>query len=161
MKCYYGLLGHKELTEICKEVVKVLGGGEAAERLILETAIAETIGGTYRSPVRYHFGLGLCQFDKIAFEDVKERTSSKRQKAILERFNIDIKQVEYRELAYSPILSLICCRLFYLMKPGSIPATLQERGEYWKKYYNTYLGKGTVEGYVKKVNDFERRVIGC
>lgn len=159
MKFFYGLLNFKELKEMCKEVAKVLGGGKAAERLILETAIAETIAGTYRVPVRYNYGLGLCQFDKVAFDDVKSRITKNRRGAILQRFNIDIKKLEYRELAYSPILSLICCRLFYLMKPGRIPETLQGRGEYWKRHYNTKLGKGTAEGYVKKVNDFERRVV--
>lgn len=47
-------------------------------------------------------------------------------------------------------LSFACamCRIHYLRQPGKIPATVDGQGQYWKKYYNTALGRGTVAEYI-------------
>ena len=37
--------------------------------------------------------------------------------------------------------------------PAAIPSNLQSQGWYWKKYYNTVAGKGTV---TKFINDVRR-----
>jgi hypothetical protein len=46
------------------------------------------------------------------------------------------------------------CRVHYLRCPGTIPAGLRAQAEYWKKYYNTPLGAGTVDGYVQAWEKF-------
>jgi hypothetical protein len=43
---------------------------------------------------------------------------------------------------------IIMCRLYYWRKPGKIPSTIIGQAEYWKKHYNTHLGKGTVAAFV-------------
>lgn len=40
-------------------------------------------------------------------------------------------------------------RLFYRLIPEAILETIEGRAKYWKKYYNTVLGKGTVEHYLE------------
>lgn len=40
------------------------------------------------------------------------------------------------------------CRLHYLRVPEAVPLTLEGQAGYWKQYYNTVEGKGTVEEYV-------------
>jgi hypothetical protein len=49
-------------------------------------------------------------------------------------------------------LGCVLCRLHYIRCPGFIPDTINGQAEYWKKYYNTYLGKGTTEQYLKNWN---------
>lgn len=39
-------------------------------------------------------------------------------------------------------------RLHLLRCPGPIPDSLEGQAAYWKKHYNTILGKGTEEGYI-------------
>lgn len=146
----YGVLSKDDIKKTAEIVVKILGGGENAVKLLLETCAAETLMGTYRNKIQYNYGLGLCQFDKIAFLNVQQKTSLTKKELIIKWFNIDIDKVEYRELAYSPLLSMIWCRLYYLLVPSVIPSTLEGRAEYWKKYYNSVLGSGTVEEYIKK-----------
>jgi hypothetical protein len=52
----------------------------------------------------------------------------------------------------------ICmARVYYLRQKGVIPVELKGQAEYWKKYYNTYLGKGTVEKYIDNYNRYVLR----
>lgn len=39
-------------------------------------------------------------------------------------------------------------RIYFVPIKESIPKDLQGQAEYWKKYYNTVLGKGTVQEYI-------------
>ena len=44
--------------------------------------------------------------------------------------------------------SIIMCRIHYRRVPKPLPKTLEEQAKYWKKYYNTKSGKGTVEKFL-------------
>ena len=41
-----------------------------------------------------------------------------------------------------------------MMRPDPIPKTPQDRAKYWKKYYNTVLGKGTPQKYLDRLTDY-------
>ena len=43
------------------------------------------------------------------------------------------------------------CRLHYRRVPSALPGNndLKSQGEYWKKYYNSHLGKGTVKHFME------------
>ncbi|KKL97553.1 hypothetical protein LCGC14_1833310, partial [marine sediment metagenome] len=43
----------------------------------------------------------------------------------------------------------LAARLFLLTIPEEIPDTLEGQAVYWKKHYNTPLGKGTARKFVK------------
>lgn len=47
-------------------------------------------------------------------------------------------------------------RIHYLRRPEALPSAMDEWGlaEYYKKYYNTHLGKSTVEGAIEKYRRF-------
>lgn len=137
----------KSIDAQAQAVVDCLGGGEKAKRLLLETASAETaLGKIYDRTV--YAGMGICQFDKAPFYRIKKASQKYRDK-ILRELGVDIKLVEWEHLRYDAFVSLIFCRLYYLLIPKPIPKTLEGRAKYWKKYYNTYLGKGTPEHYIK------------
>lgn len=53
-------------------------------------------------------------------------------------------------------LGCLFARLHYLRCKGSVPNTLIGRAEYWKKYFNTALGKGTVDEYIRHAKEAER-----
>ena len=66
----------------------------------------------------------------------------------------DIKSPDHIDvLKYSLItniaLQVAFCRLKYRRDKDPIPTTKKARAAYWKKIYNTKLGKGTVEHYMK------------
>ena len=46
-------------------------------------------------------------------------------------------------------VAIFFSRIYYRRKPGAIPKTMEERANYWKEFYNTAQGKGTVKHYVE------------
>jgi len=152
----YGLVALAQVKHFAQAVCDVLGKGEqnAAVWLLCETVAAETQYGTYKDPTPNGAGRGLGQIDKVPFEDVKARASRADVDALKAAFDIDIKMIEWDDLNFSPLLSMIFTRLHYKLRPGAIPQTLKGRAEYWKKYYNTVLGKGTVDQYIVSARNF-------
>lgn len=146
----YGLISKNHLDETILDVCNTLGFGSNnnAHILLSETAMAET---AYGDTLDKHFssGYGIFQFDKIGFEDTRARTSQARKELIKKKYNIDIDQVDIIALQWSPLLSCIFARLFYLLRPGAIPTDIIGRANYWKQYYNSELGKGTVSHYIE------------
>jgi hypothetical protein len=51
-------------------------------------------------------------------------------------------------------LGALLCREHYRRVPAYIPGDLQNQAEYWKKYYNTSAGKGTVDEYIANWNKY-------
>lgn len=49
--------------------------------------------------------------------------------------------------------AVLFARLHYLRVASSVPDDLRGQAGYWKTYYNTRLGKGTVEGYMRNWAD--------
>jgi len=126
---FYGLLSRAQLENTVDKVVSVLGGGEPAKRLLMETAASETDLGKAidRS---WNVGIGVMQFDKIGFDDVKQRTSAAKKALIDKSFGINIDRVTYTDLRWNPLLSVIFARLKYLLVPGAIPDTIMARADY-------------------------------
>ena len=145
----YGLKNKEEMLSIIQRVCKVLGNGtnNNADKLLLETAMAETGGGLIEDTTEFA-GMGLTQFDKYPFLDLQSRSLGNRTK-ILEGLGVDIAKVQWEDLRNNPLLSFIFTRLQYLPFKEVIPTTLEGRAGYWKKYYNTVKGLGTVEHYIK------------
>jgi|TARA_R110000824_G_scaffold261868_2_gene450599 hypothetical protein len=43
------------------------------------------------------------------------------------------------------------CRLHYRRIPTKLPNTVKEQAVYWKKYYNSSAGRGTVEDFLERI----------
>lgn len=155
-KFFYGSVDKETIEKITDQVCNVLGHGKnkTAKKLILGTIAQETHMGLYRDPTPFIAGAGLCQFDKIGFDDVKARTREHHKVAIEEEFGINIDKVDYSMLEYNAVLSIIFCRLKYKLIAEPIPIYLHEIAAYWKKYYNTILGKGSADEFVENYTRF-------
>jgi hypothetical protein len=151
MKLYYGLESAVQIKAIAKKVVDVLGGSNAVYCLMVETTAAETLMGTYPDSHEDHSGVGVCQHDQINIDDIQENGEQRHFDLIKEHFGYDMHSIVLSDLAYDPLLSLICCRLSYKRIPASVPDDLKGRAEYWKEYYNTAAGAGTEEEYMTRV----------
>jgi hypothetical protein len=112
-----------------------------------EIATVETGRGTIEDRT-IGAGMGICQFDEIGFDDVKARTRSRHRDSINRCFSVDINDVVWEDLRTSPLLSLIWCRLKFKLIPDAIPSSISGRGSYWKKFYNTSAGKGSLAHYL-------------
>ena len=148
---YYGISSIQEAKDLTREVVDGLGGGEPVYCQVLEIACAETHCGTYPDKHPKKWGVGLCQFDKIALQDIQLEGEQRHFELVKKLWGYDIQKVELEDLADDARLSLICCRLKLKRIAEAIPDNLLDRAHYWKKYYNTEAGAGTVEHYLGSV----------
>lgn len=146
----YGIAKPSEIIPMVKYVVKVFGGGENAELLLLETCAAETLFASLPDRHTHRLGVGLTQIDQIALDDLQLRLRSKYRNLLKLEFGYDITDVRLEMLYDDPMLALALTRLIYMMRPEPIPSTLEGRAKYWKDHYNK-SGKGTADGYIEKV----------
>lgn len=144
----YGLINPDHAREIASVVVEVMGGEPQVVDLLMETAAAETLLGQYPDAHYYTHGVGLTQVDEDTFAWLRDKYASGFVADCLkDRFGVAIAQVNYRELAFSPLLAFIWCRLRYMTVPHPVPTKIKERAAYWKRFYNTVKGKGTPQEY--------------
>lgn len=153
---HYGLHSKTQAIVLATQVCDVLGHGQnfCATNLLLETCAAETCLGTYEDPTPNGAGYGANQTDPIGFKDVVERTRPGILKLIHEQFGYQLKKLKVEDLANDALLSFIVCRLHYRLRPEPIPETIRGRAEYWKQFYNSQAGKGTVEHYLRNTEKF-------
>lgn len=153
---YYGVESKNHLDHIVEEVVRALAPWWHAEfyinrtvRLIKGTLAVETNYGTYEDKLPLKHGVGVSQFDPIGIVEAKRAPEWLKQK-VYNIYGYDVDLVKHEDLAFDPRLAVIFCRLFYYVKPGSIPGSLEGQAKYWKKYYNSILGSGSPEKFIGK-----------
>ncbi len=145
----YGYVTNGLAVEMATKICDCIGHGkyETAVHMIIETAVTETGLGRLEDKTDAA-GMGITQFDKIPFADVRDRCI-KLKPQIEKDLGVDITKVDWDDLRYNIFLSLLFARLLYWLKGEPIPKTIEERASYWKLHYNTKLGKGTVEHYLE------------
>ena len=129
---------------------KQLGGSQ----FLLEIAMAESLLGTHPSTLRYGRGdRGVFQINKVGFaatKNVQSHPGLVKYHAALRKKGIDWDDIvvdDTNKLVYGALAA----RLFLLTIAAKIPTTRAARAQYWKKYYNTALGKGTAQLYLQRV----------
>jgi hypothetical protein len=154
----YGLITGDTLDKYIIDVCDFIGVNSSnAKLLLMETALAETNYGL-TPDLTPNSDYGVFQFTQTGLNAVK-RVSTERKNAVKQKYGIDIDTLTPAKLAYAPLASTICARLYYLTISEAIPNTLEKRAAYWKKYYNSSLGSGTINGYIMAVKGHEREKI--
>lgn len=130
----------------------------AAEVLLLGTAAAEGIIGN-RSMLRQVGGpaLGIYQMEPATHGWLVGWVLARSS-----RFTPLIEWVQKtggfheERLVYDLAYMSVLCRLRYLVVPAPLPRAddLPGLAAYWKKHYNTSLGKGTVAGFLSKFRSY-------
>jgi hypothetical protein len=149
---YYGLSSQHHAADIAIAICECLGFGRTGHgvEMLLETCATETGLGSIQDSHPLKLGVGLSQVDQGTFDWLKNKyKSGAKAEALFERFGIKLAYVKYRELAYSPLLAMVFCRLRYMTVTAPIPKTRTERASYWKVHYNSSEGKGTIAHYLK------------
>lgn len=130
-------------------------GGRAAEELLLGTAIQE-------SRVHYLHQLGagpaegVFQMEPNTHNDIwtnylAYKPELARKVNTLAMFNTDGIQQMCGNMYYAAAM----CRVHYLRVPKALPEAgdLEGQADYWKEFYNTFLGAGTVEEYIENYQE--------
>ncbi len=116
---------------------------DAALALLLGTAAVESDLGTYTRQRGGGPARGIFQMERPTFDDIQTRLKVRYPEItdwIHEDQETDLHQ------------ATIMARLKYRSIPTPLPSAddLQALAEYWKLYYNTPLGAGTIEKFKAK-----------
>ena len=73
-------------------------------------------------------------------------------KLVMSVSGVNALRSEYLE--YNLALSICMCRIHYLRVSEKMPDNLTGWAKYWKEYYNTRLGKGIEEEFIRNFKKY-------
>ena len=121
---------------------------EEACLLVVGTAIQES-RLHYLKQIPSGIAKGICQMEEATHDDIwdnflKYKPEIKERLLGLTNQSMDLVDQLKGNLYYAVAM----CRIHYYRVSEALPNDLKGMARYWKKYYNTELGKGTVEEFI-------------
>lgn len=140
---------------VIKPVISKLGlGGDAAEELLLGTAVQESLNFKYRKQTGGGPARGYYQMEPATHDDIWENFLKYRQDLAksVTGFMSSENTDKHDELENNDKYATAMARVHYLRVPAQLPkkGDLTAQANYWKQYYNTPLGKGLPSEYIEK-----------
>jgi len=136
------------LTEVIVPTLKYLElDTPAARRLLLGTAAQESHMGRWLKQIKGP-ALGIYQMEPATHDDIwnhylkhRPRLATKVEKLLCPGFN------RHEQLKWNLAYATAMARVHYFRVPYALPGHHDIAGlaTYWKNFYNSALGKGTVE----------------
>ena len=157
-----------QIKSLVKSVCETMGekfASEDAINLVVATGIVES---------RYEYTRQMGDGPARSFWQVEPATAVdnlahylKHRKKLMgkcaEASVVDLKHWQnFDEKLWADILEkniaagIIHCRLKYWRVPKKMPSSIEGQADYWKKYYNSELGKGDPEHFVEVVKKWLR-----
>ena len=124
---------------------------EDALEMIYKTGKAES---GYRTLQQYGGGpaLGFFQMEPATYRDIWENYVMYREKYRNKLYSLGFDDSKMDYCLMSNIgIQVAMCRLHYRRVPSALPKAedLEGQAKYWKEHYNSHLGKGTIEHFMK------------
>lgn len=130
-----------------------------AEELLVFTCAAESLGGTLLHQIKGP-ALGIFQMEPNTYTDIWVNYIRNRNKlATLMALNMGCSRIpEVERMIYDLHFAAAMARIHYARVIENLPdaANVDAIWDYYKKYYNTELGKAKKEDAVKKYQAFIR-----
>lgn len=142
-------------SEVIEPVVELLGGGGAAVELIYYTGLAES---GYRVTEQHGGGpaLGYWQMEPATHDDIwdnflRYRQSLRNDVQALARASRSVAD----DLRDNHMYACAMCRVHYMRVSDPLPdaGDLEAMASYWKEFYNTFQGKGTINHFLEAARD--------
>jgi hypothetical protein len=129
----------------------------AAEELVLGTACQESHCGRYLHQLGAGPACGIFQMEPATHDDLWENFINPRSMLREGLKGISLIQTA-DEMCFNLMYAAAMCRVHYYRVKAALPTAgnLNGQAHYWKKYYNTELGAGTVAEYVKNWRAYAR-----
>lgn len=140
----------KLIKDTLKELNPEIPYSIDAEKLLLGTAAQESKYGKYVYQIGGGSALGKFQMETETFNDICENFLASRPNLMAKIIQItSVDMLNSDDLVTNDKLATCMARVHYFRQKGAIPKTLLGQANYWKDYYNTFKGKGTVEEYIE------------
>ena len=152
-----GLNIHQFTTHVIRPTLHQIGlHSDSAENLLLGTALVESGQLHYLHQLGAGPAHGIYQMEPRTHEDIwtnylEYHKELRRQVlAFIAPVPEPVDQL-VTNLAYATVMT----RIFYLRKPNALPAADDIRGlaNYWKDHYNTHLGAGKADTFVRYLKE--------
>ena len=143
-------------TEI-ESTLKAIGlYSEEAVSLLLGTCAQESALGKYRRQLGNGPALGIYQMEPFTYNDCLDNFLKYKPDLLAKILKVSgLDQFpNAEEMVNNDVFAACMCRVRYLRAPGAIPQTVEGQAAYWKQHYNTVLGKGTIDEYLKNWKRF-------
>lgn len=132
----------------------------SAENLLLGTAAQESKLGFYIKQIGSDFtkvggpALGIYQIEPSTLHDIIDNVylpiAAKNNSLLHYSIMESSKEEREQRLCWDLEFTTIICRLHYCRRKEPLPVydDIEGLAKYWKKWYNTEKGKGTVEEFI-------------
>ena len=128
---------------------------DAALNLLLGTGAHESLNWQYRRQMGNGPALGLFQMEPFTHDDCWNNYLNYYPKLAQSILMVSGMLVpDSSALETNDVYAICMARVKYLRDPQPIPTDLHGQAAYWKRVYNTHLGKGTVEEYITHYNKY-------
>lgn len=122
-------------------------------RVLFGTCIQESLCGTYLKQLKHGPAVGIYQMEPMTYCDIINNYLIHRPKLC----EIVYKTCNFNhfpdasEMIANMRFATVMARMHYYRVKERLPDCEDLKGiaKYWKKYYNTELGKGTVDEFIK------------
>ena len=120
-----------------------------AENLILGTAAEESAYGKYTVQIGGGPARGKFQMEKATHDDIwKNFLKYKPRLAKLVLSISGLTEPDFNSLEKNDIYACAMCRVHYFRVKEPIHTTINGYAYYWKQFYNTPEGKGTISEFI-------------
>ncbi len=139
-------------AEVVHPVLEHLGmWSQAAENLIVGTALQES-ALTYLKQLGGGPALGFFQMEPVTHDDIWKNYLDYREdlSQLVQGFTSSWPATLSDQLIGNLPYACVMARIKYARQPEALPAAddIEALGQYWKTYYNTAQGAGTVDEFV-------------
>ncbi len=146
-----GILASELQLHVIRPTLKAIElWSEAAENLLLGTAAQESHLGRYLTQIRGP-ALGIYQMEPGTHQDIwwhylRYRPELAKKVKTFAASNPPHRKELVTNLAYATVMT----RIYYLRVKEALPHPndIQALAQYWKRYYNTFKGKGKIEEFI-------------
>ena len=147
-----------QLKNLIDRILKSLDlYSEHAVNLLLGTCAQESAFGTYIRQLGKGPALGIFQMEPATFNDIENNFLRYKPDLKVKIKQLSgISEMSPEQLEYNLVLAACMARVHYLRVPEALPTDLTGYARYWKKYYNTHLGKGTEAEFI---NNYKKYVL--
>jgi len=141
----------QEIKDIIKFTLQYLDmDSEDAREMVYRTGMAET-GYKHLRQMGGGPALGFFQCEPATFQDTLDNYIAYRPELKTKLYGLGYDEAYWQERFMSNIaLQVAFCRLKYRRDKHMIPSfeDMTAQAKYWKRVYNSELGKGTVEHFL-------------
>lgn len=154
---------HEQLREyIIRPVLHKMGVyTEAGEELLVLTAATESLGGTFIHQVGGGPALGIYQMEPATCRDCYEnylKYNPGLMMSVDDYTSDEATCPKYEQMVGNLCYATAMCRAQYLRFSEPLPPAydIPALAEYYKQYWNTYLGSASVEDAIRNYRDYTK-----